>query len=123
MQLHIVQFMGNALIKQINGRPCAVPLNILRIVTHMGAGEVRYLTSDGYVGVHIDGDPERRVDEIHFDHLSEQAQFITLCSMADPREPTPAPAPAAPARSRRVTLAEYGKLISAIGVTARVAVA
>lgn len=62
--------MGNALIKTINGRPVAVPLTTLRIVTHIGAGDVRYLTSDGWVGVHVDGDPERRVDEVYLGHLS-----------------------------------------------------
>lgn len=73
--------MGNALIKQINGRPCAVPLTTLRITTHIGAGDVRYLTSDGWVGVHVDGEQDCRVDEVHFDHLSAPSQFIVLCSM------------------------------------------
>lgn len=61
--------MGNALIKLIGGRPCAVPLTAIRITTHLGEGDVRYLTSDGRVGVHLDSDPDRRVEEIHIRHL------------------------------------------------------
>ena len=61
--------MGNALIKLIHGRLCAVPLTTLRITTHIGAGDVRYLTDDGRVAVHLDADPARRVEEIRLEHL------------------------------------------------------
>lgn len=61
--------MGNALIKQINGRLCAVPLTALRISTHLGAGSVRYLTDDGRVAVHLDSDPAGRIEEIRLEHL------------------------------------------------------
>lgn len=62
------------LIKHVGGRTRAYPLSAIRVKSHLGAGELRYLTSDGYCGVAIDGDrtvdDRPRVDEIHVEHLA-----------------------------------------------------
>lgn len=36
----------------------------VRVSTILGLATVRYLTDDGYVGCHVDGDPERRTEEV-----------------------------------------------------------
>jgi hypothetical protein len=73
--------MENALIKTEGGRRRAVPLATIRIATHIGDGTVRYLTEDGWVGVHLDGDPDGRVDEIRLSHL-DQAQRAEIVAVA-----------------------------------------
>ncbi len=65
------------LITTAGGRRRAYPLGHIRVACHLGAGDLRYLTDDGYAGVHIDGDltvdGRPRVDEIALEHLERAA--------------------------------------------------
>lgn len=54
----------DALITTANGRTRLVPLTTIRVSCHLGGATLRYLTSDGFAGLHIDGDSDRRVEEI-----------------------------------------------------------
>lgn len=52
-------------------RAYAAPNTYIRVrVAGIGMGQVRYVTDDGYLGVHFAGDPAGRVDEIGRDLLT-----------------------------------------------------
>lgn len=73
----VILLVMNALIKIENGRAHAVPLTTLRIETHMGPGVVRYVSSDLFVGVHLDSDHLQpgRVEEVSLEHLGCSARI------------------------------------------------
>lgn len=68
--------MGNAIDQLMSGRPVArlavedgrlraYPIDSFRVTCHLGTGDLHYLTTDRWIGVHIDGDANpRRVDEV-----------------------------------------------------------
>lgn len=75
--------MTNALIKTSpGGRTHIVPLVPTRVTSHLGAGTLRYITDDRYAGVHLDGDPERRVEEIALEHLTGGGAADLLAAVA-----------------------------------------
>ncbi|HKP08306.1 MAG TPA: hypothetical protein VJU58_13720 [Microbacterium sp.] len=53
--------MGNALLTVSGGHRRAYPLDLVRVVTHLGAGRLVYVSDDRWIGVQLDG--ESRVDE------------------------------------------------------------
>jgi hypothetical protein len=65
--------MENILIKREGGRQCAYPTaSQVRVLSHLGTGDLRYVTDDGRAGVHLDNDAdERRVDEIAIDRVRQ----------------------------------------------------
>ena len=63
--------MENALIKSVGWRRHAYPLNArIRVACHLGSGDLRYVTSDGRIALHLDGDPAGRVEEIRAEHCT-----------------------------------------------------
>lgn len=62
--------LSTTLLARLHGRQVARPLVPVRVRTHLGDGSLRYVTDDGYVGVHLDVDAnERRVEEIGNEHV------------------------------------------------------
>src|SRR3954451_23881783 len=53
-------------------RAYPLPGSTLRVTCHIGTGVVRYATVDQdgnpYIGIHLDGDPPNRVDEVPAEH-------------------------------------------------------
>ena len=48
------------------------------VTTILGRATVRYLTDDGYVGVHVDGDPDGRTEEVP----AEQCEVVSAAEVA-----------------------------------------
>lgn len=57
--------MENALIRSVGHRLHAYPLNArIRVACHLGTGDLRYVTDDGRIALHLDTDPQGRVEEV-----------------------------------------------------------
>jgi hypothetical protein len=61
--------MESIVIKRVGGRERAypAPYTHIRVHYHLGLADVRYVTSDGYLGVHLDTDPVERTEEVRAD--------------------------------------------------------
>jgi len=62
--------MENILFRREGGHLRAYPLSAhIRITSHLGAGRLVYATDDGWLGVHLDSEPNlRRIDEVAVEH-------------------------------------------------------
>lgn len=77
--------MENILIARAGGRLRAYPLHThIRVVCHLGAADLRYVTDDGWAGLHLDGDADpRRVDEVYLAHCRPLTGGNALVGLVD----------------------------------------
>ena len=71
-----VSIMLDTLLIKSNGRRAtAILTTAVRVRSHLGTGVFRYVTSDGYIGVQLDG--EDRVEEIPVEQVVVSAAEAT----------------------------------------------